>query len=190
MPSGRVPATATATLTSTATASVTVPPSQPPGTAPTLSGQAMPRHATPWVILPPGHYSQVVDLRSGLCLDVRDGILQNHTDVVANPCDASGTQYWRLDSRGLLHTAADPGFCLDSRGDTDRGVGIWSCSSFSGDHGLNLVFALYSTGVIGPRIAPGFAVTPVSDSPGTPLVLRRFTGAPCQRWRSGRLIAN
>lgn len=188
-PSRPVPVTATATVTSTATASVTLPPSQPPGTAPTGSAQAMPHHmTTPWATLPPGHYSQVVDVASGLCLDIRDGVLENHTDVVANPCDASGTQFWRLDSRGLLHTAADPGFCLDSRGDTDRGVGIWSCSSFSGYHGLNLVFALYSTGVIGPRIAPGFAVTPVSGSPGTPLVLRRFTGVSCQRWRSGRLI--
>ncbi|MFE4968337.1 ricin-type beta-trefoil lectin domain protein [Streptomyces sp. NPDC056660] len=54
---------------------------------------------------------------TGRCLDVRDGDFDNGTDVVTAACSASATQRWRVDAdRGVLQSAADPDFCLDSRG--------------------------------------------------------------------------
>lgn len=82
---------------------------------------------------------------SGLCLDIRDGVMDLGTDVITARCTSSRTQMWRVDSgRGVLQSYADPDFCLDSRGSTDRGVGIWECSSVYGSNGQNLRFTVDS----------------------------------------------
>jgi hypothetical protein len=89
---------------------------------------------------------------------------------------------WRVDTtRGVLQSYADADFCLDSRGSTDNGVGIWECQSVYGSHGQNLRFTVDSSGVIRPAIAPDHAVTPYGDG----LVLSPDQGRADQRWRAG-----
>jgi hypothetical protein len=132
---------------------------------------------------PNGRYAQVVNVSSGLCLDVRDGDFQNGTDVVTAPCSSSRTQRWRVDSaRGVVQSSADPDFCLDSRGDVDRGVGIWECDSVYGGNGQNLRFTVDSDGVIRPAIAIETALTPYD---GDGLSLQPLSGGAEQRWRAG-----
>jgi len=80
-----------------------------------------------------------------------------------------------------VQSAADPEYCLDSRGSVDRGVGIWTCSSVNGRNGRNLRFSVDAHGVIRPGIAPGQAVTPA----GGRLALLQETGRADQRWRAG-----
>jgi len=124
-----------------------------------------------------------VNVATGRCLDVRDGDFEMGTDVITAPCSSSRTQRWRVDSgRGLVQSAADPDFCLDSRGDVDRGVGIWECSSVYGGNGQNLRFTVDPDGVIRPAIAIETALTPYG---GDGLSLRPLDGGAEQRWRAG-----
>ncbi|MEU8851221.1 RICIN domain-containing protein [Streptomyces sp. NPDC048564] len=133
---------------------------------------------------PSGTYAQVVNVASGLCLDV-GGAFFNGTDVITAPCTSSGTQRWRVDAdRGVLQSSADPDYCLDSRGSTDRGVGVWTCDSVEGRNGQNLMFVVDGDGVIRPAIAFGTAVTPAGGA-GDGLSLESVSGGGGQRWKAG-----
>ncbi|WP_262009177.1 RICIN domain-containing protein [Streptomyces sp. FIT100] len=160
--------------------SPTVPAAPPP--APTVSTHAPHRPAP---IVPGGGYVQVVNADTGLCLDIEDGVMENRTDVVTARCDGARTQQWSLDSSGLLRSKADPGYCLDSRGDSDRGAGIWSCASVDGRNGLNLLFTVDGSGAIRPRVAPDFALEPLGDSEGSALGFDPADGDRDQRWTAG-----
>ncbi|MCG0287206.1 ricin-type beta-trefoil lectin domain protein [Streptomyces sp. PSAA01] len=156
---------------------------EPPTTAPaTPPPSTAPPSGAP---IPGGTYTLVINADSGLCLDIRDQRLEKRTDAVLAPCAGTDTQRWRLDSEGLLHTEADPDFCLDSRGDTDRGVGIWPCSSADGDNGENLRFVVDRQGLIRPHIAPDFAVTPDDDETDSQVELRSAEDRNDQRWNAG-----
>ncbi|MEU6354494.1 RICIN domain-containing protein, partial [Streptomyces sp. NPDC047072] len=183
-------------------ASVTTPAEPPPVTvtatatvsptgvvSPTASASPSPTRRSPSPTPPPFHppggaYAQVVNVSTGRCLDVA-GAFSEGTDVVTAPCAADRrTQRWRVDTaRGVLQSYADPDFCLDSRGDTDKGLGIWSCDSADGDHGANLRFTVDPDGVIRPSIAIETALTP--DSAGAGVSLERLNGGAGQRWRAG-----
>ncbi|NUK89077.1 RICIN domain-containing protein, partial [Streptomyces lunaelactis] len=129
-------------------------------------------------------YTQVVNAASGLCLDIDNGVMANRTDVVTVTCSGAETQRWTLDSTGLLHSSADPAYCLDSRGDTDRGAGIWSCASVNGKNGLNLLFTVDGAGAIHPRIAPDFALEPLAGSEGSLLGFAPAGAAGDQHWNA------
>ncbi|MBT1184597.1 hypothetical protein HET69_11290 [Streptomyces sp. CJ_13] len=128
-------------------------------------------------------YGPAVNSATGLCLDVRGGTFANGVDVITARCRAGAPiQQWRLDDKGLLRNAANPGYCMDARGSARDGVGIWSCSAFGRAEGNNLVFSTDATGRIKPRIAPGHAVTSGSGEPGAPVVFGRTGPAAEQRW--------
>ncbi len=134
---------------------------------------------------PPGAvFAQVVNVASGRCLDIRDGVLEKGTDVRMAACSAtSDTQRWSVDADlGVLRSAADSDLCLDSRGDVDKGVGIWECASVNGDSGDNLRFTVDDDGVIRPAIAFATGLTPDGDGGVTFVAL---TGGAGQRWRAG-----
>lgn len=158
------------------------PPKDPTPTKPTKTARPKP---TPSPTNPPsGTYAQVVNVASGLCLDV-GGAFFNGTDVITVSCTSSRTQRWRVDTaRGVLQSAADPDFCLDSRGSTDRGVGVWTCDSVHGSNGRNLQFLVDGDGVIRPAIAIGTAVTPDGGA-GDELSLESVSGDAGQRWKAG-----
>ncbi|MGY0055758.1 ricin-type beta-trefoil lectin domain protein [Streptomyces sp. LZ34] len=146
---------------------------------PTRKPTAQPPAAHP----PNGTYAQMVNVASGLCLDIRDGVMDLGTDVITAPCTSSATQRWRVDTaRGVLQSFADPGFCLDSRGSTDQGVGIWECSAVYSRNGQNLRFTVDSRGVVRSAIAPGHAVTPFW---GDALFLLPDQGGDDRRWKAG-----
>ncbi|MFJ4205950.1 ricin-type beta-trefoil lectin domain protein [Streptomyces sviceus] len=174
----QVTVTATVTPSLSPSASTT---SRPPSPSPTRS-TAPPRRTTPPFRPPSGAYAQVVNVSTARCLDV-SGDLTEGTDVVTAPCTAADSQRWRVDSaRGVLQSAADPDFCLDSRGDVDKGLGVWSCDSVEGRHGDNLRFTVDSDGVIRPAIAIATGVTPGG---GDGVSLEPLTGGAEQRWRAG-----
>jgi len=132
---------------------------------------------------PNGTYAQIVNVSTGRCLDIGDGGLGNGTDVVTAPCTSSDTQRWRVDTgRGVVQSYADSDYCLDSRGDVGKGVGIWECDSVTGDHGQNLRFTVDPDGVIRPAIAIETGVTPAG---GDAVALRPLDGGAAQRWRAG-----
>ncbi|MGW7262320.1 ricin-type beta-trefoil lectin domain protein [Streptomyces sp. NPDC054842] len=175
------------------TVSVTATPTSPtspaatsarPSHRPAPSRSAVPQPSPTVTFRPPGStYAQVVNVASGLCLDIRNGELAKGTDVTTAPCTGSRTQRWRVDVDSTsLRSAADGDLCLDSRGSTDRGVGIWPCSSLHGEHGDNLRFTVDGDGAIRPAVAHETAVTPDGDD-GLSLV--PFHDGPSQRWQAG-----
>jgi len=157
-------------------------PSKSPSKSPSRSPKPSPSPAH----APNGTYAQIVNVSSGLCLDVRGGDFQNHTDVIMATCSSSRTQRWRVDSaRGVVQSAADADYCLDSRGDVGRGVGIWTCDSVEGGNGQNLRFSVDSDGVIRPAIAVETGLTPDNGGVGAGLSLDPLNGGKNQRWRAG-----
>ena len=176
----RVTVTATVSTTPSASAapSTTSPsPTSPSSTPPKPSPS--PAHA------PNGAYAQVVNVSTGRCLDIRDGDLSKGTDVVTAPCSGAHTQRWRVDAaRGVVQSAADPDYCLDSRGAVDRGVGIWECASVDGGNGQNLRFTVDPDGVIRPAIAIETGLTPNGGN-GDGVSLEPLNGGAGQRWRAG-----
>ncbi|MET9407118.1 ricin-type beta-trefoil lectin domain protein [Streptomyces sp. NPDC002935] len=189
-PSNQPPVTVTATIPVTPSAAAPSPTPSATSASPSPTHRSAPPRSpspkpTPTVTFrPPGSdYAQVVNVASGLCLDIRDGDLEKGTDVVTAPCTSSSTQRWRVDADlGALRSAADSDFCLDSRGSVEKGVGIWECSSLDGDHGDNLRFTVDDDGVIRPAVAIETAVTPDGDG-GLSLV--PLNGGTGQRWRAG-----
>ncbi|MGW1882457.1 ricin-type beta-trefoil lectin domain protein [Streptomyces sp. NPDC001970] len=164
-------------------ASPTASTSAPTASRPPSPSKHVPPRPEP--IVPGGGYVQVVNTASGLCLDIADGVMENRTDVVTARCSGARTQLWSLDSLGLLRSNSDPDYCLDSRGDTDRGAGIWSCASVNGKNGLNLRFTVDSSGAIRPHIAPDHALEPLGGSEGSPLGFAPAEGDSDQRWTAG-----
>lgn len=189
--------------TVTATVSVTPTPSSPtpspsvsrkhmsspsPSPSPSRTRSAAPSQSplpkpSPTYRLPGSAYAQIVNVASGLCLDVRDGYMANGTDVVTASCTSSPSQRWRLDARlGVLRSYADPDYCLDSRGQVYRSIGIWQCDTVYGSYGQNVTFSVDSRGVIHPAIAADYAVTPYG---GDAVSLVEDEGRADQRWRAG-----
>ncbi|MEU3303704.1 RICIN domain-containing protein [Streptomyces sp. NPDC006678] len=191
-----VPPIASASAPAAPSATPTRQPSQRPtrSPGPTTSAPSPERPApTPSKSVPPppvpivpgaGHHP-VVNADTGLCLDIEDGIMANRTDVITTRCNGARTQQWSLEPGGLLRSGADPDYCLDSRGDTDRGAGIWSCASVDGKNGLNLLFTVDSSGAVHPRIAPDFALEPLGNSEGSSLGFDPADGDSDQRWHAG-----
>ncbi|MFG2942854.1 ricin-type beta-trefoil lectin domain protein [Streptomyces sp. NPDC048282] len=182
--SPRVTVTATTTVSPTGAGSPSPSPSLVSPTSSGMSHSASPTPTPSPTPKPPGAaYTQVVNAATARCLDVLDADFDNGTDVVTAPCSGSATQRWRVDeSRGVLQSAEDPDFCLDSRGSVDNGVGIWQCSSVDGDHGINLRFTVTPDGEIRPAIALETALTPNGDDR---LSLDRVTDSTPQHWRAG-----
>ncbi|MBA4866387.1 ricin-type beta-trefoil lectin domain protein [Streptomyces sp. PSKA54] len=194
LPPQQPPVTVTATATVSASPAPTMSakptksakpserPAPPPPPSPSPSRTKSP--APP----PPGaHFTQFVNAASGLCLDLPPHAYpQNGTDVVTAPCSSSPTQRWRVDAdRGVIQSYAAPAYCLDSRGDVDKTIGIWTCSSVDGPNGLNLTFTVDTHGTIHPAIAPDHAVTPYSEAPGSLLAQLPSAGRADQRWTAG-----
>ncbi|MFI1398727.1 ricin-type beta-trefoil lectin domain protein [Streptomyces sp. NPDC020681] len=186
-PTDALPAPAVPSPSPTAEASKKPSPSPTASRVPKPSvaapAKSVPRPPAP--IAPGAGYTQVVNVASGLCLDIVNGVMANRTDVVTATCSGAETQRWSLDSIGLLHSSADPAYCLDSRGATDRGAGIWSCASVNGKNGLNLLFTVDGAGTIHPRIAPDFALEPLAGSQGSLLGFAPSGGDSDQRWNVG-----
>ncbi|WP_045556323.1 RICIN domain-containing protein [Streptomyces sp. FxanaA7] len=186
-PSGAATPTVPPSPTPSPTPSETASPSKPPRKeeppkSPSPSTPGPPKPSLPYGPPLNGAYTQVVNVGSGLCLDIR-GELEKGTDVVTATCSSRATQRWRVDSHGdALQSFADPDLCLDSRGATDDGVGIWDCDSLDGDNGDNLRFDVDSRGMIRPAVAPGYAVTP--DALGS-VAFAEASGRDGQRWRAG-----
>ncbi|WP_316748857.1 RICIN domain-containing protein [Streptomyces herbicida] len=194
LPPSSPPVTVTATVSVPAPSPTSKSPSPTKTSHPPKSPSATPKPKpkpkptpkptpSPTPSAPGSAFAQVVNAANGRCLDVRYGDFENGTDVITASCDGSPTQRWRVDTdRGVVQSAADPDFCLDSRGDVDRGVGIWGCDSVYGRNGDNLRFTVDSDGVIRPAIAVETAVTP---DWGDGVSLEWLSGDADQQWQAG-----
>lgn len=189
------PVAVTVTTTVSATPSASSPAPSAPSPSPSRASKSpsptrtplptktvRPKPPAPTAQPPNGTFAQVVNVASGRCLDI-DGRPSNGTDVITAPCTSAPDQRWRYDIEfGLLRSYDHPGYCLDSRGSVDRGLGIWECDAVYGYNGRNLRFTVDSRGVIRPGIALDHALT--DDGDGWPSLVRE-AGRQDQRWRAG-----
>ncbi|WP_079062045.1 RICIN domain-containing protein [Streptomyces griseoruber] len=175
----------TVTTTVSAPAPTPVPSTTSPSPSATPSPSRTSARPTPSpspTRAPGGTYAQVVNVATGRCLEVA-GDFDNGTDVVTVPCTSSPSQRWRVDAgRGVVQSAADPDFCLDSRGSVDKGVGVWECDSVEGDHGDNLRFTVDADGTVRPQIA---ILTGMTADTGGGVSLEPLDAGGDQRWRAG-----
>ncbi|MEU9339109.1 ricin-type beta-trefoil lectin domain protein [Streptomyces sp. NPDC048290] len=178
-----------ATVTASPPTPPSVPASEPPRRNPPPSANASedaPRHESAVTRPFQGQeFVAAVHADTHLCLDVRDGVFANGTDVVVERCMKSAdSQLWRVERSGLVRNGEQPAYCLDARGPDQSGVGIWSCEALEhNEQGLrNLSFSVDSTGRIQALRAPDLALAPDRDRPGTPVVLSALDSAPHHNW--------
>ncbi|MFD3418853.1 ricin-type beta-trefoil lectin domain protein [Streptomyces decoyicus] len=144
-----------------------------PSTSPTMSARPTEKP-----------YTLVVNAATDLCLDVRNGHFGDDDDVISAPCYPwASTQRWRFDKLGRLHNHARPDYCLNSRGSTRLGLGVWVCRDVRlVPHGRNLRFFTDSVGRIRPFIAPRAAIEPRSTRPDEALVFDVVDRGDKQTW--------
>ncbi|MDK1477038.1 RICIN domain-containing protein [Streptomyces sp. 549] len=162
------------------------PPPKPSASAPP-AGE--PPHAVEPHAPPRGDdFTQYVNARSGLCLDIQGRIPQPDRNVIVRTCEPVSTQKWNLDDRGLLRNYSDPDLCLDSRGAGDRGPGLAKCSAVDSRHGHNVRFYLSGKGALRPFVAHELALAQHGSSGGLRFV--RADGSAAQRWNAGASITS
>ncbi|MEU8825010.1 RICIN domain-containing protein [Streptomyces sp. NPDC048636] len=128
-------------------------------------------------------FANVVNGRNGLCLGVRDGRMVAGADVTVQTCSDAATQGWYMGSGNVIHSYADPSFCMDSRNDTDTGVGVWQCAEADAGRSDRLRFQTGGDGSIHPFIdLEDSAVTPLGDSSGEGVIFDWSRGYPNQHW--------
>ncbi|MFE3328200.1 ricin-type beta-trefoil lectin domain protein [Streptomyces sp. NPDC059176] len=150
-----------------------------PRPSPTHTAEAPPRPPAPK--LPGADPAPVVNVSSGLCLDI-DGF---GFDVQMARCSGSRTQLWYVDRLGQLRNGGDPSDCLDAQGGVNFALGTWPCADAGGLTRSDLLFDIDGNGAIRPVNAPDLAVTPDHGRPGSELHLQRLQGRAEQRWTAG-----
>jgi hypothetical protein len=129
-----------------------------------------------------GMFKTLINVGSGLCLDLSSPTPNNGDDVVTATCDGSRTQQWLFTYNGMLQNGAAPSLCLDERGSTDRGAGVWSCSVISGANG---VFIIDSASRIRPLVAPNYAISSDPRTQGNSVSFQQVGTDNTQRWLNG-----
>ncbi|MEU5974126.1 RICIN domain-containing protein [Streptomyces sp. NPDC047315] len=125
-------------------------------------------------------------LASGLCLDVRDRVPTAGAELVMAVCTKSAaTQSWTYGDDDLLHSAAAPAFCLDSR----QLDGVPELSPCTGGpdgatSGGDLRHALTVRGHLLPAWSNGLALVPSAPDVGAVTVVKVRNGTQEQRWRA------
>ncbi|AXI78328.1 ricin-type beta-trefoil lectin domain protein [Peterkaempfera bronchialis] len=178
-PTSAAPPSASASASPSPSTSLSSRPASPPRTS-AGTAAALPPPPTLGIT-----YSELVDGRSGLCLDVQDQFLEQGADVIVHTCTGATSQKWYLDAGHLLRNYANPDFCLDSRGGTRRGVGVWTCASAAGRNGDNLRFEITADGAIRPSIDGRHELTPTGDDSGSRVALAWAQDRTDQQWRKG-----
>ncbi|MEV0369628.1 ricin-type beta-trefoil lectin domain protein [Streptomyces sp. NPDC050636] len=198
---------ARATATPAPAVSTTPEPRDPPSprhsAEPAKSHAPSPRHSAPARPRPaPVHahakvrtYTELINGRSGLCLDVQGQFPQYGADVVARTCAGTPTQKWHVTGDGFIRNYADPGFCLDSGGSVHGWVGVWSCA-FSADESEHdkQLFGRGPDGSLIPLANPvfpdrRFALTPSGESSGCGVGIAAVHSEPSQAWRTGAVAS-
>lgn len=120
----------------------------------------------------------LVNVDTGLCLDVAGGWSWNGTNVQSYTCNGSNAQRWYYDaSSGYLRSALNTGKCLDNGGQmTDGGKAVlWSCN------GDNMRWDRVNNQLL-PRLNHGFALHADGSSNSSDVRVRPFSGSERQRW--------
>jgi hypothetical protein len=118
-------------------------------------------------------YVQIINRRSGQCLDINNATMAAGTNVQQWTCNGGNGQKWHYDTvTGLIRSQKDSRYCLDNSGSYDNGANlvIWPCTG-----NANQRFSYDSaTGRLGIRSYPTQALDVVNQS--------TLAGANVQTW--------
>ncbi|MFV0126722.1 ricin-type beta-trefoil lectin domain protein [Streptomyces sp. HMX112] len=165
------------------------PPAAPPSAvspsapAPSPSATSAPGRPAP-PDRPAGDLVRFRNAATGRCLAVR-GPAAVGAPALTAPCTAAGTQRWRFDTRGALHSEAADELCLAAHPASFR-VRLARCAGRPGQAAAP-AHRLSAGGLLTPRLQSHLAVTPADPGPGAVLVLKvvdSLAPDPAQRWRA------
>ncbi|WP_406405045.1 ricin-type beta-trefoil lectin domain protein [Streptomyces sp. NBC_00879] len=138
-----------------------------------------------------GTYAELVNVRSGLCLDIQGKSAESEASVIVDACDGAPSQKWLHTAGGFIRNYANPSFCVDSSGRDPRQVEMRTCSFLdAGTARGEQLFDLWQGGSLRPlsnplHPYPLFALAPSGDSPGSGIDLVREHGGNAQEWSLG-----
>ncbi|MFF7132910.1 RICIN domain-containing protein [Streptomyces sp. NPDC008196] len=118
---------------------------------------------------------------AGLCLDTHDARIADGARAVLAECSSAGSQQWSYQEDGLLRSASDPRFCLDSDVEK-RSIVVADCLTHAGE----VRYDLTVRGELLLRRGKGLLVAP--GKPGKPgngeetVVVTERNGSKGQRW--------
>jgi hypothetical protein len=124
-------------------------------------------------------YFALRNARSGMCLDISGGRMDNDTPVITWDCHGGANQKWSYDgATGLIRSQQNSDFCLDDRNQHQDGgrLAIWRCNGGEAQR-----FELTSTGVIRQRSHPSLVVDSASTGRGD-VVSWTFHDGSNQHW--------
>lgn len=128
---------------------------------------------------------QIVNQRSGQCLDIDHAIAANGSNIIQWPCSGDTNQSWSYDdTSGLIRSMQDPHYCLDNSGSYANGANIvlWSCN---GNSNQRFKFEP-ATGKISMRNYPAQVIDASGADAGANIVTWGFWGGDNQRWSMAR----
>lgn len=124
---------------------------------------------------------QIVNKRSGQCLDIEHANMADGSNVIQWPCHGGANQRWSYDdTSGLIRSMQDPHYCLDNSGKYADGANlvIWSCNGNS-----NQRFKYEpSTGKIAMRSYPVEVVDASGTDAGANIMTWGFWNGSNQLW--------
>lgn len=127
-------------------------------------------------------YQQLVNVQSGLCLDIAGGKPGNGVNVQQYTCNGGDWQKWHYDAlTGLVRSKADPRYCLDNDGSFNDGANIklWTCTGNSHQRFTWVA----ETGVLRMRTHGQQVVDAVGTAAGGDVITYGDWGGLNQRWR-------
>ncbi|WNM33813.1 ricin-type beta-trefoil lectin domain protein [Streptomyces sp. Li-HN-5-11] len=116
-------------------------------------------------------------LTAGLCLGVRGGRVTAGATAELVACSAAASQQWSYQEDGLLRSAADPAFCLDSD-PARRTVLVSGCAVHAGE----VTYDLTVRGELLLRRGGELVVAPGAGASRATVVVEARDGSEAQRW--------
>lgn len=116
-------------------------------------------------------------LTAGLCLGVHGGRVAAGATAELAACSAAASQQWSYQEDGLLRSAADPAFCLDSD-PARRTVLVSDCVVHAGE----VTYDLTVRGELLLRRGGELVVAPGSGASRATVVVEARDGSEAQRW--------
>jgi hypothetical protein len=124
--------------------------------------------------------SRLRNVGADLCLDVRGEVRKGAGTELAT-CSDAPSQQWTYDDDGLLHSAANPGLCLDSH--VDAGVVILGpCVDEDNARADDVRYDITVQGELLTRWDEQLALTSTTGTADADIVVKVRDGSDQQRW--------
>lgn len=134
-------------------------------------------------------YFQLKDKQSGLCIEIKDGVMARGVNIVANTCSDVDHQKWYIlasetdgHTRGTrLASKKDDGYCIDLAGgnlSNSGNIHLWRCEKLNN----NMYWAIKGSGVIASKLNQNFVMDVSASQPGANVHIWQYHGGNNQHF--------